>query len=417
MRIIDVDKWDEIFNSIRRHKLRTALTALSVWWGIFMLIILLGAGTGLENSIKHNFNDDAINSLWMYTGTTSKEYKGLPPGRWIQFSNEDYQMLADDIDGIEHVTGRYYLRGEIVISRKNISLSYPVRCVHPDHLVLENTIMMEGRFVNELDLAEFRKVCVIGRKVRDAYFEEGEEVLGQYLHIKDFDYQVVGIFDDTGHDREVEMIYVPITTCQKIYEGEGVVHQLMATVGDANLAESQAIERTVRAGFAKRHKFAVDDRQAVYIGNSLEDYREFKTVMGFIKGFIWFVGIGSIIAGMIGVSNIMLIVVKDRTREIGIRKALGATPRSIVSMVVQESIFITAIAGYLGLLMGFGIVFGVNAMMVSNEVEVEYFRNPEVNFPVVAIALVILVISGALAGLLPALKAVRVKPVEAMKDI
>jgi putative ABC transport system permease protein len=417
MQIIDVDKWEEIFDTIRRHKLRTFLTALSVWWGIFMLIILLGAGSGLENSVMRNFGDDAINSLWMYRGMTSVEYNGLPPGRQINFSNVDYNMLKNDIPGIDHVTGRYYLRGDIVITRKQKSLSYSVRCVHPDHQVLENTLMPEGRFINQNDIDEFRKVCIIGRKVREAFYKEGEKVIGTYLKIKDFKYQVVGVFDDTGNEREVEMIYIPISTCQKVYEGKDRIHQLMMTVGDADLEQSQKIEAHVRAQMASIHKFSIDDEQALYINNGIEDYAEFKMVMNFIQGFIWFVGIGSIIAGMIGVSNIMLIVVKDRTREIGIRKALGATPRSIISMVMQESVLITAIAGYIGLLMGFGLVYGLNSLMISNEVELEFFHNPEVRFSTVVIALLMLVICGALAGFLPAMQAVKVHPVTAMKDV
>ncbi|RLD17630.1 MAG: ABC transporter permease [Bacteroidetes bacterium] len=417
MRLIDVDKWEEIFDTMRRHKLRTFLTALSVWWGIFMLIILLGAGSGLENSVVENFGDDAINSIWMYRGMTSVEHNGLPPGRRINFSNADYEMLKNDIPGIDHVTGRYYLRGDIVITRKHKSLSYSVRCVHPDHQVLENTLMPEGRFINQNDIDQYRKVCIIGKDVRESFFDEDEIVLGTYIKIKDLEYQIVGVFDDTGNEREVQMIYIPISTCQKVYEGEDRIHQLMMTVGDADLEESQKIEQHVRAQMASIHKFSINDDQAIYLNNGLEDYAEFKMVMNFIQGFIWFVGIGSIIAGMIGVSNIMLIVVKDRTREIGIRKALGATPGSIIAMVMQESVFITAVAGYMGLLMGFGLVYGLNYLMISNNIEVEFFYNPEVRFSTVMIALVMLVVCGALAGLLPALQAVKVHPVIAMKDV
>ena len=416
-RIIDFDKWDEIFGTIKRHPLRTFLTALSVWWGIFMLIILLGAQSGLENSFEHNFSDDALNSLWIYSGMTSEEYKGLPPGRRINFSTTDYDLLKDDIEGIEHVTGRYYLRGDIIITRGAESLSYPVRCVHPDHAVLENTLMKHGRFINDKDIDELRKVCVIGRRVKDAFYEENEEALGTFLKIKEIKYQVVGVFDDTGSDREVEMIYIPITTCQSVYDREDRIHQLMATMGNATLSESQKIEREVRSKMASLHKFSIMDDQALYINNGMEDYNEFKTVMNVMKGFGWFVGIGSIIAGVIGVSNIMLIIVKDRTREIGIRKALGATPFSIVSMIVQESVFITAVAGYVGLLMGFGIIYGIDQLMIANDVEIEFFRHPQVSFPVVVTALVLLVICGALAGFLPAMKAVRVHPVTAMKDV
>jgi putative ABC transport system permease protein len=224
----------------------------------------------------------------------------------------------------------------------------------------------------------------------------------------------VGEYTDQ-RENETRIVYVPITTCQKIFTGSDRIHQLMMTVGDATFAESKVIESEVRQMLAERHKFDVKDEQAIYINNDLENYREFRTVIGFIKGFIWFVGIGSIIAGVIGVSNIMLIIVKDRTREIGIRKAMGATPGSIVSMILQESIFITAIAGYLGLLVGFGVIYGINALMIKYQLESEFFRDPQVNFGVVILAMFILVVSGALAGLLPALKASRINPVVAMK--
>ena len=417
MRLIDFDKWEEIFGTIKRHPLRTFLTALSVWWGIFMLIILLGAQSGLENSFEHNFSDDALNSLWIYRGMTSEEYKGLPPGRFIDFFNEDYDLLRERVDGVEAVTGRFYLSGDVVITRGEESLSYTVRGVHPDHQILENTLVTHGRYVNEKDIRELRKVCVIGKAVREAFYEDDEQVLGTYLKIKEIKYQVVGVFDDTGNEREVEMVYLPITTCQAVYDTRDRIHQLMVTVGDATLQESQKVEDHIRAQMASLHKFSVSDEQAIYINNSMEDYREFKTVMNVMAGFGWFVGIGSIIAGVIGVSNIMLIVVKDRTREIGIRKAIGATPRSIITMIMQESVFITAIAGYAGLLMGFGLIYGIDSLMVANDIEIEFFRHPEVSFPVVMIALTMLVVCGALAGLLPALQAVKVHPVTAMKDV
>ena len=414
--MFDADRWVEIFSSMRRHKLRTFLTALSVWWGIFMLIILVGAGSGLENSAEHSFADESKNSLWIYRGRTSKPYQGLPVGRRIQFTNDDTKRLKDEVPEIDHLTGRYYLSGDIVISHKMKSLSYRVTGVHPDHQVLENTIMVRGRYINNRDVAEARKVCIIGDVVKKALFgEEDQIIVGEEVVIGGIKYTVVGEFTDQ-RESETRIVYVPITTCQKIFSGSDRVHTLMMTIGDASFQESVEIEERVRASFAQAHKFDASDDQAIYINNDLENYREFRTVIGFIKGFIWFVGIGSIIAGVIGVSNIMLIIVKDRTREIGVRKALGATPRSIVAMILQESVFITSIAGYLGLLSGFAVIYGINYFITENELESEFFRDPEVNFMVVLSALFLLVISGALAGLFPALKASRINPVDAMKS-
>jgi putative ABC transport system permease protein len=414
--MFDIDKWSEIFDSIKRHKVRTFLTALSVWWGIFMLIILLGAGTGLENSAEHDFADDAKNSLWINRGRTSIPFKGLPTGRSIQFTNKDYDNLPREIPQIDHITGRYFLSGETILSYKQKSFSYSVRGVHPDHQFLEKTEMVYGRYINDKDIRDARKVCLIGDIVKNAFFETDEQIVGKNINIGGFDYTIVGEFTDM-RENETRIVYVPISTCQKLFSGNrDRIHQLNVTAGDATYRESKQIEENIRNYFATTHKFDPKDDQALRIYNEFEGYREFKTVMAFIKGFIWFVGIGSIIAGVIGVSNIMLIIVKDRTKEIGIRKALGATPRSIIAMILQESILITAVAGYLGLICGFTIIYGLNALMEANEVEMEFFRNPEVNFGVVMLALCILVISGGLAGLIPAMKAAKINPIIAMKN-
>ncbi len=412
--MIDYDKWQEIFTSLQQHKLRTFLTAFSVWWGIFMLVILLGAGTGLENSITHNFRDDAINSIWAFPGETSKPYKGLPVGRRIKMDNDDFDKTSK-IDGVRLTTGRYYLNGTFFISRGDKSFSYDIRSVHPSHQVVENTSVTDGRYINDIDIQKTRKVCVIGRTVKESFFEKEETVLGEYLQIKGIEYKIVGVFTDSGSPREMEKIYLPISTTQKI-DGTDQINMLIYEIGDASLEESRIIEEKIRNQFALKHKFSNSDERAVYVRNGIESYQEFQTVFSFIRGFIWFVGIGSIIAGVIGVSNIMLIIVKDRTKEIGVRKALGATPLSIVGMIVQEAIFLTGVAGYIGLASGLGVIFGLQQIMVQNEIEIEYFRNPEVNTSVVVGALLILIVSGAVAGLIPALQAVRVNPVTAMKS-
>jgi len=414
--MIDFDKWQEIFSGMRRHKLRTFLTALSVWWGIFMLVILLGMGKGLQNSVEHNFRDDAINSLWIRPGRTSKPYKGLPPGRYIRFTNDDYNLIKSQIPEVEFITGRYYLSGEFNIEYKGNSLAFDVRSVHPDHQVLENTIITKGRFLNEIDIKEYRKVCVIGKIVAEDFFNDGKDPIAEYLTIKGTDYKIVGIFRDEGHESEMRKIYLPVTTAQRVESANGRLHQIMVTIGDASVEESYVIEDKIRKLLAEQHKFALDDNSAIRISNEVEDYQEFQMVFAFIKGFIWFVGIGSIIAGVIGVSNIMLIVIKDRTKEIGIRKALGATPLSIISMVMQEAVFLTSLAGYIGLITGFALVYGMNYLMIENNIELEFFRNPEVDFMTVLTALIFLICCGAFSGLIPAIQAVRINPVTAMKS-
>ena len=295
------------------------------------------------------------------------------------------------------------------------SFSYDVRSVHPDHLFIENTLVKNGRYINETDISERRKVCVIGKLVKEGFFKENENPVGQELNIKGTEFTVVGVFEDQGGENEMRKIYIPITTAQRIFDTQDRIHQLIITVGDATLDESKKIEENIRQEFSGRHNFSPTDRQALYISNNIEEYQQFQSIFLGIKFFIWFVGIGSIIAGVVGVSNIMIIIVKDRTREIGIRKAMGATPWSIVSMILQEAIFLTGVSGYVGLLTGFGVIYTLQTFMEKNNIETEYFYNPEVDFASVMSALIFLVICGTLAGLIPAIQAVRVNPVTAMR--
>ena len=406
--MFDYDKWQEIFNSIRRHKVRTFLTALGVFWGIFMLVLLLGAGKGLQNGVEYEFQDDAMNSLWIRRGFTSVEHRGLPEGRRIQFTNEDYDLLHSSFSGVEHLTGRFYLSGDQLLSYEEKQLSFPTRGVHPGHQYLENTLMRRGRYINERDLYEFRKVAVIGEVARESIFGNANPI-GKEVSIGGIPYTIVGEFYDKGSTDEMRIVYLPITTTQKVYAGTNEVHQLMVTTGDMPLSQMQELERDIRRMLSARHQFAMQDRKAVWITNLAEEYQQFQSLFAAIRAFVWFVGIGSIIAGVIGVSNIMLIIVKDRTREIGVRKAMGATPRDIIMMVLSEAVFITALAGYAGLAAGVGV------LALMSDLAVEYFRHPQINIWVGLAATLVLVVTGALAGLMPALQAARINPVEAMK--
>jgi len=405
--MFDRDRWEEIFNSIRRHKLRTGLTALGVIWGILMLVLLLGAGYGLQNGIDHQFSDDATNSIWIRRGTTSMEYKGLPKGRSIEFTNEDFDYLEDNFPEIEHLSGRFWLSGDRTVTYNQKTVSYQIRSVHPGYRFIEKVKMEEGRFINQMDIDAFRKVAVIGQKVKEDLFD-GEEAIGKEINIGGIVYSVIGWFSD-ANERETRVLYLPISTAQKVYTGTDEVHQLMLTAGDLNVPEMKDLAEAIHLAMAQIHRFDPNDRRAVNIFNLAERYQEFQNLMFAIRAFVWFVGIGTLLAGVIGVSNIMLIIVKDRTREIGIRKALGATPRSIVTMILQEAIFLTGLAGYIGLVLGVGILY------LASSFESEYFRNPEVNIGVVIAAVIVLTVAGALAGLMPALQAARINPITAMK--
>ncbi|MCB0554138.1 MAG: ABC transporter permease [Phaeodactylibacter sp.] len=404
------DTWQEILTTIRRHKLRTVLTALGVFWGIFMLVILLGAGRGLENGVEYEFRDEAANTVWVRRGITSLPYNGLPKGRQVKFTNEDYDLLAEQFEGIEYLTGRYFLSGNTTVTYARKNLSFTIRAVHPDCRFIERNILQNGRYLNPTDIRECRKVAVIGDIVRKDLFGE-QEAVGQEIRIGNIVYQVVGTFTDTGGDNEMRVIYIPISTAQKVYTGTNEVHQLMFATYDMELDEILNLQENIRATFARRHQFDPEDRKALYIFGTAEEFLKLNSLFASIRAFVWFVGLGSILSGVIGVSNIMLIIVKDRTREIGIRKALGATPFSIVSMVLQEAILITGLAGYLGLLAGVG------AIRLLESVSVEYFRNPQVGLGVGLTATLVLVLAGALAGFWPALQAARINPIEAMRGL
>lgn len=409
--MFDTDKWAEIFSTIRKNKLRTFLTGFSVAWGIFMLIILLGSGNGLQNGVQKEFASSATNAIWIWSGQTSLPYKGMKPGRNIQMHNEDYTHIRQTVGGIDKGSPRLNLWGNNTLSYKKENGTFNIRMVFPDYQYIEKIQVVEGRFVNETDLDEFRKVTTISTLVRDALFK-GEAALGKYIIVKGVPFKVVGIFtDDDERDDNMRMIYVPMTTAQRVFSNANRINTIAITVGDATVEESKVIEANVKQKLATIHKFDVADPRAVGSWNSVENYMKFQKLFAGIRLFIWIIGFGTIIAGIVGVSNIMMIVVKERTKEIGIRKAMGATPWSIISLVLKESIFITSFAGY------FGLVLGVVLLeTIGSKIESSFFSQPQVDIKIAIYALILLVGSGALAGFIPARRAAAIKPIEALRD-
>ena len=408
--MFDLDKWQEILATIRKNKLRTFLTAFSVMWGVFMLVILLGASTGLQNGVVNSFADDAINSIWIYSGKTSKAYKGLKPGREIQFKTEDFENVRDLIDGVEYATARYMVWNAQVTFGDEYS-TYPLRAVNPDHQYLENSLIKKGRFLNPDDLSAKRKVAVIGKDIVNDLFPNTDPI-GEYVNVFGIPFKVVGIFEDTGNAREQRYIYVPLSTGQQVFGAGDDIQMFMVTTGDLTLPQTMQMSSEIEQLLRRKHTIHPDDQSAINVRNNNEEFKEIADIMTGIKVFVWIIGIFTIIAGIVGVSNIMSIVVKERTKEIGVRKALGATPASVVFLILQESVFITALAGYLGLLLGVFTLEGV-----SNAIgKVEMFQQPEVDFNVALTTLGIMIIAGALAGFFPSLRAARIKPVVALKD-
>ena len=413
--MFDLDKWQEIFNTIRKHKLRTGLTALGVFWGIFMLVFLMGAGKGLENGVTGLFGGHAKNSMYMGGRYTTKPYKGLAPGRQIQITTDDIEAIRTHFpDHIQYVAPRMWMSsGEV--TRNDKSAAFDVRGDDPNLIHIDAIEVEKGRFINELDMRGRRKVAIIGREVMKVLFDKEEEVLGEYIQFRGVEYKVVGILKSNRRSNRAmedeKTIFLPLTTVQQLRNQPNRVGWFVCSM-KPNVKVS-SVEDDIKNLLKERHKVAPEDLQAFWSDNVEEEFAEIMGLFFGIKFLVWFVGIGSLLAGVIGVGNIMLIVVKERTKEIGIRKAMGATPGSIVSMILLESVFLTTIAGYLGLVSGTLIVY---LMSLGLGEGTEFYTNPEVDFGVSVTALIILIICGALTGLIPALQASRVNPVVALKD-
>lgn len=414
--MFDIDKWQEIFFTMKQNKLRSFITAFNVAWGIFILIILMGFGSGFQHGVEHQFDDDATNSLWIRAGKTSKPFNGIKPGRQIQFTNQDYEAIKK-IKGVEYITGRYYLSGEFTVRYKTNLSFFNVRSCHPDHQYLEKTLVTSGRYLNAKDQREKRKVTVIGEKVVEVLFGKLDPI-GKYVNVNGIEYKVVGTFKDEGNEFEQKVIYIPISTAQIAYGGGNNIHMLMVTVGNASEAESKMIEADVLSYLSGKHNFDPTDKKAVRIFNGVANFMEFMNLFAGIRFFLFIVGVFTLIAGVVGVSNIMLIVVKERTKEVGVRKALGATPNSIIGLFLQESMFITLMAGYIGLLAGFIFIDtgSLSVMMESFGFPMDFFIRPEVSLKGAIAATLVLALFGSLAGYFPARKAAKVEPIEALKD-
>ena len=413
--MFDIERWQEIFDTIRKNKLRTFLTGLSVASGIFILVILLGFGQGMQNGIKHEFQQDSETSVWVWSGTTSKEYKGMNPGRQIQLRNENYENSSNIFrEYIEYRSPRIFVR-DVTVNYGNEALVYGVRGVSAQFQQIENAKISEGRFINYADENSTAKVAVIGNKIRRDVFKNVEEPLGEFIEISGIPFKIIGFFGEQ-EEREEEIIFIPVTTAQRVFNGGDRINTMAFTLPpmeNFDQAAAQAIQfkDDLRSYLQQVHTVAPDDTSGIGIWSALEEAKRYYSLTGNIKFFFWFVGICTIIAGVVGVSNIMLIVVKERTREIGIRKALGAKPWAIIGMILHESIFVTAISGFTGLIFSMGLL-----ELIGPHVEVDYILNPSVNFNVAFSTVLVLILAGTIAGFFPAYRAAKIHTIEALRD-
>ena len=415
------DNWQEIFQTLKKNKIRTLLTAFGVFWGIFMLIIMLGSGAGLENGISSGMGNFATNSFFIWTQRTTIPYKGFPRGRFYNFKNDDIEALKSNIPEIKYIASKIsgWSSGDGTNNtvRKDKTGAFSIKGEYPEWSKVD-PMEITGRFLNNIDLEQQRKVAVIGTRVKEVLFEPEEDPIGQSIRIQGIYFTVVGIFKplntqiNFGGEKE-QSIYIPLSTLQKTYNYGDIIGWFSITVDDDKSAP--IIEEKTMKFLASRHGIHPDDKEAFGHFNLAEEFDQMNGLFNGIESLIWIVGIGTLLAGVIGISNIMLVIVKERTREIGIKRALGATPWQVMVQIITESVFLTTLSGYIGLVAGVGLIEAINIALTKFQIDNEMFKNPEVDFSTAIIALVILITSGALAGIIPANRAVSIKPVDALR--
>lgn len=414
------DIWQEIFSTIKKNRLRTFLTGFSVAWGIFMLIVLLGSGNGLKNGVMSNFGSRAKNSVSLWPGNTSIPYEGMQKGRRIKLERKDMNMLGRQYPNVANVTASLN-QWDAMISYGKEYGNNTIRGIMPGYANVKNIEVKaaDGRFINEADIREMRKVMVMHRKTADLLFKN-ETPLGKYVIANQVAYKIIGVYEDDNTEQSPD-VFIPLSTAEHIYNTDKGYDEMNFTVdGLTTEKANDDFEKDLRAQLGELNRFAADDNRAIWMWNMGKNYIQTMGIFNGIDLFVWIIGIGTLIAGIVGVSNIMLITVKERTREFGIRKALGATPLSILKLIVLEAIVITGFFGYIGMVAGVGLTELINYGMSSmggggGGEEMSVFKNPTVDLSVVITATTVLILSGILAGYFPARKAVAIKPIEALR--
>ncbi|HMI08241.1 MAG TPA: ABC transporter permease [Flavobacterium sp.] len=419
--MFDRDKWNEILEALSANTFRTILTAFGVFWGIFILVILLAAGNGLENGVKKGFSGIATNTMFMWTQSTSKAYKGLPQIRPFNFKNDDVPALKANFPDLLYVSPRNQLggyQGANNVIRGTKTAAFTIYGDYPELIKQESMVITKGRFVNQQDILNKRKVAIIGQGVIDGLYDKAEETIGSYIKINGVNFMVVGIYyskdkNNGGPEAAQKNIFIPFTTFQQAFNFGDTVGWMAITAKDG--ASITDLKKGIMDLMKSRHSIHPDDDRAIGNFDLFEEFSKVQGLFMILKFIAFFVGTLVLLSGIIGISNIMLIVVKERTKEIGIRRALGATPAAIRGQILTEAIFLTIVAGMCGIAVATGLLAIINKILDSMPSEDMMFANPSVDLSVVFIALLILVGSGLLAGFIPAQTAINVKPVDALR--
>lgn len=419
--MFDRDKWDEILQALSANTFRTILTAFGVFWGIFILVILLAAGNGLENGVKQGFSGIATNTMFMWTQGTSKAYKGLPQTRQFNFKNNDVDALKQNFPDLLYVSPRNQLggyQGANNVVRGTKTAAYTIYGDYPELIKQESMEIIKGRFVNQEDIKQKRKIAVIGQGVISELYTQAEEVIGTYIKVNGVNFMVVGVYKSKSRNNgdaesAQKNIFMPFTTFQQAFNYGDTVGWMALTANDnASITE---LKPKIVEFMKSRHTIHPDDDRAIGNFDLFEEFSKIQGLFLILKFIAYFVGTLVLLSGVIGISNIMLIVVKERTKEIGIRRALGATPAAIRSQILLEAIFLTIVAGMFGIAVATGLIAVVNKILATMPSEDSMFTNPTVDLPVVFVALLILIGSGLLAGFIPAQTAINIKPVDALR--
>lgn len=404
-----IDLIREILQTMRNNRLRTFLTGVSVAWGIFMLIILLGASRGVYNAANSGFASNGANVVQVWGGVTSKPYKGYKEGRGINLKDGDMAAIADNIpDYIENATAQINLKTTIISTPKDY-MSGSCSGVYPNEAKLRGHTIVYGRFINEADLGDARKVVVLNDRTAGQLFDSPAQAVGEYVSVGDLSFKVIGVYSA----RWGQTAYIPYTTAYMLNGYNENVDMLVAEMKNVHSeADGDRVEQDIRNTLSQQHDTDPGDNSAYWVWNRFKQNITMNNGLNILNIVIWLIGIFTLLSGIIGVSNIMFVSVKERTHEIGIRRAIGAKPRQILTQILMESLSITGLFGYIGIAMGIGFTELLNSLVG----ETDFMKNPTVDVSIAVEVTVVLIIAGALAGLFPALKALKVKPVEALRD-
>jgi len=414
--MFDKDRWQEIWITITHNKSRSVLTAFGVFWGMLMLVLMVGAGNALEEGMTSQIEGFATNSCFFAAERTTLPYRGFRKGRRWDMTNNDIPVIRENVKELQYLSPVLFGGSNdknVVRGEKNGS--YQVKGCYPEYDLIEKSKMLYGRYVNDIDIVEKRKVCVIGERVHEVLFQKGEDPTGKQIRVNGIYFQVIGVARSTSGvsigGQTAETVVLPFSTMQQAFNQGNIIHFMAATAKDG--VPVKVVQDKILEILKQQHQIAPDDKEAVFTMNIEEQFKMFNYLGIGIASLIWLVGLGTLIAGAIGVSNIMLVTVRERTKEIGIRRALGATPRDIIGQILSESVVLTVLAGLTGIVVGVGLLRATGIVLSQGD---QFFKDPQISFTMAVGSLIILIIIGTFAGYIPAQRAMMIKPVEAISE-